>query len=101
MELYEIVWWVGAICMIGIIVLNFPLISRLKNVSLNEFQKAGKPSPYWSDFRSFKFMTYIISRKYESLADEKLISMFKIARMLWILFLICFAAFFVLIASME
>ena len=101
MELYIIVWSVGGICLIGIIFLNFPLISRLKTHSLTEFQKAGEPSPYWSDSRSVKFMIYILTRKYESLADDKLISMFKIARMLWIIMLTCFVVFFVEVASMD
>lgn len=101
MELFEIVWWVGAICMASIIVLNFPLISRLKKISSNEFQKAGRPNPLWSDIRSFKFIAYILSRKYRNLTDSGLVSMFGIARVLWMVFLTCFAAFFLIIAIME
>ena len=94
----EFSWTIGAVCLGTLICLDFYLIRRLRETSPEEFEKAGKPSPYWSDLRSLKFMIYVLKRKYQVLSDKKLVTLFNIARWLTLGLLVCMALFFISIS---
>lgn len=86
-------WYVCAVCLVVWIALHQYLIPRMKRISPDDFQKAGKPSRFWSDHRTVAFIFYILSRKYEGFPDEKMVVYFRLARLTILIWVASFAVF--------
>lgn len=88
-------WCVCAACLVAWVALHQYLIPRMKEISSDEFAKAGQPSRFWSDHRTFSFIFYILSRKYENFPDESLYVFFKLAHLTLLIWIVSFAAFII------
>ena len=55
------------------------LIGQLKAFP-EEFRKAGSPSPFWNDGRTWSFLAYVLNGKFLAIPDASLVATFKVFR---------------------
>ena len=57
------------------------LIPALKEYP-EEYRKAGSPSVFWNDWRTWSFLAYVLKGDFKSIPDPSLVTTFKVYRAL-------------------
>ena len=76
---FEIVFWLFFGATLLAILFGAYLITELRTYP-EEFRRAGSPSRFWNDGRSFVFLWYVLAGRFTSLPDANLVSHFRVFR---------------------
>jgi len=63
------------------VVFSVYLIGQLKGFP-EEYRKAGSPSAFWNDGRTWSFLGYVLRGRFAAIPDASLVGTFKIYRVL-------------------
>ena len=81
MDAWFIIFVVFAVATLIAIGFSFYLVGELKAFP-DEYRKAGSPSAFWNDWRTWSFLAYVLRGRFAAIPDASLVATFKIYRAL-------------------
>src|SRR5579862_7881823 len=81
MDAWFIIFGVFAVATLIAIGFSFYLVGALKAFP-EEYRKAGSPSVFWNDWRTWSFLAYVLRGRFTAIPDASLVATFKIYRAL-------------------
>jgi len=74
------------------------LITELRNFP-EEYRRAGSPSRFWNDGRTWSFLWYVLTGRFAALPEPSLVVTFQVFRAFEVFRLLLLAVFFLLLVA--
>ena len=85
MTLYGIIWGIFMAAIVAMFAISLSAIPQFKQISPNEFLKAGSPSVIFSPIRDMDLIAYLFRNRHRQLPHKGLVRKLSFIKYLWVI----------------